>query len=81
MCIEYDGIQHFEPRSKFGGQEQFDIQKSRDLKKDNYCKDNKIKLFRISYKDYNKLNSILNSILNENIVKNFNEFINFNKIV
>ena len=75
MCIEYDGIQHFEPRSRFGGKDEFDIQKDRDLRKNNYCKDNNIKLFRISYKDYNKLNNILNNILNENIVKNFNEFI------
>jgi len=80
MCIEYDGIQHFEPRSRFGGEEEFSIQKSRDLRKNDYCKNNSIKLIRISYKDYNKLDAILGDILNENI-KSFKEFINYLKIV
>lgn len=79
ICIEYDGIQHFEPRSKFGGSKEFDIQKSRDLRKNDYCKNNNIRLIRIPYKDYNKLDSILNNILNESI-KTFKEFINFPKI-
>lgn len=78
ICIEYDGIQHFEPRSMFGGLEEFDLQRERDFRKSKYCDENHIKLYRISYKNYNKLHNILDSILNENI-KSFNEFKNYIK--
>lgn len=78
ICIEYDGIQHFEPRTIFGGIEEFNLQKDRDFRKSKYCEENHIKLYRISYKNYNKLYNILDSILNENI-KSFNEFKNYIK--
>jgi very-short-patch-repair endonuclease len=80
ICIEYDGIQHFEPRVRFGGDAEFNNQKLRDISKNDYCKNNNIKLFRISYKDYSKLNSILDEILNESI-KSFKEFVNLIKNV
>ena len=51
ICIEYDGEQHFRPVEFYGGEENFKIQKSRDLIKSNYCNLNNIKLIRISYKD------------------------------
>jgi hypothetical protein len=51
ICIEYDGEQHFRPVDFYGGEENFKIQKSRDLIKSNYCNLNNIKLIRISYKD------------------------------
>jgi very-short-patch-repair endonuclease len=76
ICIEYDGIQHFEPRSRFGGDKEFEIQKVRDSRKNDYCNKKNIRLIRISYKDYSKLNTILNTVLNENII-NFKEFILF----
>ncbi len=51
LCIEYDGIQHFEPVKIFGGIEGFKQQQKRDKIKDVFCKSKNIKLIRISYKD------------------------------
>lgn len=50
-CIEYDGIQHFEPVKYFGGISTLDKIKKSDLIKNKYCNDFKINLVRISYKD------------------------------
>lgn len=63
MCIEYDGIQHFEPIKIFGGVEKFHLQKMKDDIKNNYCFDKKIKLVRISYKDFDIIYEILKTIL------------------
>lgn len=51
MCIEYHGIQHFEPRSKFGGEIEFKKVVLRDKIKSEYCIKNKIKLNIIKYND------------------------------
>ncbi len=61
LCIEYDGIQHYKPISLFGGIEGFEKTKIRDEKKNEYCKNNNIKLIRISYQDNieEKLNCII----------------------
>ena len=56
-CIEYDGEQHFRPVKHFGGEEKFQRQQQLDNIKNQYCKDNNIKLIRIPYTDFNKLNS------------------------
>ena len=48
-CIEYDGKQHFEPIEWFGGLPNFIITKKHDEIKNLYCKDNNIKILRISY--------------------------------
>jgi hypothetical protein len=50
-CIEYNGLQHYSPIEYFGGQEAFENQLKIDLIKKNYCKNNKIKLIVISYKE------------------------------
>lgn len=47
--IEYDGIQHYQPRELFGGEEAFKIVKKHDYEKDVYCKDHGIRLIRIPY--------------------------------
>ena len=54
-CIEYDGIQHFEV---WGWQTEEGLKKTqeRDKIKDKYCKDNNIKLVRIPYTDFEKIN-------------------------
>lgn len=54
--IEFDGEQHYKPVDYFGGQEQFEKQKDRDKKKDEYCLNHNIKLQRISYQDYDNIN-------------------------
>ena len=62
-CIEFDGIQHFEPIEYFGGNKGFEYMKKCDLIKDDYCLEKNIKLIRISYKDYEIIHDILNKIL------------------
>lgn len=57
LClIEYDGQQH-----DYGwGQEENSLKiiKTKDEYKNQYCKDNNIKLFRINWKDYDKVNEL-----------------------
>lgn len=60
-CIEYDGLQHFEPVDWFGGEESLKITKSHDSIKTNYCKDNNIPLLRIAY--------------NQNIIEELEKFL------
>ena len=65
MCIEYDGRQHYEPVTQFGGQIEFEKLKQNDLKRNNYCLDKNIKLFRIKYNDIsNDLESFVTLISN-----------------
>ena len=54
-CIEYDGKQHFEPIDYFGGKNGFIKTQERDDIKNQYCKNNDIKLIRIPYTDLKKL--------------------------
>lgn len=54
-CIEFDGKQHFQPVSFFGGEEQFQIQQERDTYKNQWCKDNNVSLIRIPYTKLNTL--------------------------
>ena len=61
ICIEYQGIQHFEPRSKFGGKVEFEKTIKRDKIKFDFCEKNKISLLLITYKD--NVNEILNNFL------------------
>ena len=59
ICIEYDGKQHFEPIEYFGGEEAFNKRIIRDEIKNNYCKDNNIKLLRIPYWDFDNIEEII----------------------
>ena len=50
LCvIEYDGQQHFESCTFFGGESAFKHQQERDELKNKWCKDNNINLIRIPY--------------------------------
>ena len=61
--IEFDGEQHFYPIDFFGGEEGFKYLQICDNIKNQYCKNNNIKLLRISYKNKDQLeNIILNNI-------------------
>lgn len=53
--IEYDGEQHFKPVEAWGGEEKLKIQQERDMKKNQWCKENNIRLIRIPYTDYDKI--------------------------
>lgn len=48
-CIEYDGIQHFEPVSNFGGENAFNYIKKNDEEKNRYCINHEINLIRVPY--------------------------------
>lgn len=54
VCIEYDGIQHFEVIGWNTKEKFLEIQKKDKIKND-YCKNNNIGLIRVSYKNKNKL--------------------------
>ena len=72
ICIEFDGIQHetgwrynYKTKTINKNIEQSkNIQKIRDNIKTNFCKENNIKLLRISYRDYEKIENILIDLLN-----------------
>lgn len=49
ICIEFDGLQHFEPNEFFGGFEGFKKLLENDKIKNEYCKNNNIRLVRIRY--------------------------------
>lgn len=54
-CIEYNGIQHYEPVEHFGGEKEFEHRQYLDNLKRQYCKEHNIKLIEIPYTDFNKL--------------------------
>lgn len=60
--IEFDGKQHFEAIDFFGGEEDFKKRQERDQYKDDYCKENNLKLTRISYKELSNIKNILNDL-------------------
>ena len=59
MCIESDGEQHFKPLTFFGGEAACKDLKIKDTIKTQYCKENEIKLIRISYWDFENIENIL----------------------
>lgn len=75
ICIEYDGKQHFEytpsihGNSFDKGQVLVEQQQYRDSVKDEYCRDNNIKMIRISYKEFHKIDDILHEILLKKQIK------------
>jgi hypothetical protein len=55
FLIEYQGIQHYEPKSKFGGIAGLRKQQFNDMKKREYCAKHKITLLLIPYWDEAKI--------------------------
>jgi len=68
ICIEYDGEQHYK-LTRFRGisvkkaKENFKEQPIKDAIKDKYCEDNNIKLIRIPYTEFEKIEEILKNSL------------------
>lgn len=62
-CIEYDGVQHFEPVQFWGGIEEFEKNQYRDTLKNEHCLSNNINLIRIPYFEFDKIETILSSLL------------------
>lgn len=59
--IEFDGEQHFKPIEFYGGIDAFNTLQTNDTMKNNYCKANEINLLRISFKEINDIENILNN--------------------
>ena len=59
-CIEFDGLQHYKPIERFGGEMGLIETKTNDKIKNEFCKNNDIQLHRIKYGDdiIKKLNVI-----------------------
>jgi hypothetical protein len=51
LCIEYNGIQHYQKVDRFGGEYALNYQKNNDLIKSIFCKENNIELLIISHND------------------------------
>lgn len=60
LCIEADGIQHYEPCDWFGGEEQFKKQQKYDSIKNKFCKSNELNLLRVRYDEIDDIPNILN---------------------
>lgn len=63
LCIEFDGIQHFEASDFYGGEEALRKTQERDKVKDEYCIQNDIKMLRIKYDELDEIINILESVL------------------
>ena len=62
-CIEYNGKQHYYASSKFGGENEFELTKTRDQIKIKYCMDNSIPLIIIKW-DENPIHKLQSVFLN-----------------
>lgn len=56
FLIEYQGIQHYEPKSKFGGYSGLRKQQFNDLQKREYCANHNIILIEIPYTEEARIN-------------------------
>ena len=65
MVIEFDGPQHFRPVEYFGGEEHYLQCVYRDKIKNNYCKDNRIRLIRIPYFKKNEIRETLEKFISK----------------
>jgi hypothetical protein len=61
LCIEFNGIQHYKPVKRFGGESSYKLTVQHDNLKRRFCESKKIKLLIIKYDDniIDKLNSVL----------------------
>ena len=62
LCIEFDGIQHYEPRF---GEDNFIKTKEHDKIKDEYCDNNNIHLLRIPYWESSHIPEIIENKIKE----------------
>ena len=77
ILIEFDGSQHFEEVKHWGGKEGLKKIQLSDRLKEEYCKQNNIPLIRISYKDFDKLENLL-EIKNKEKINIINELFKLN---
>ena len=55
FLIEYQGIQHYQPKERFGGWQGLYKQQFNDMRKREYCKEHNIKLITIPYTDEGRI--------------------------
>lgn len=65
ICVEFQGKQHYEPISFFGGEEKFKEQIQRDKIKKEFCLKNNIELIEISYLEQKQISTILSKRFND----------------
>jgi len=67
LCIEFDGKQHFDKNTIFykNDKKEFELQKKRDLIKNEFCNNSNINLLRIPYTDICNIETILDKKLSE----------------
>ena len=66
ICIEYDGLQHFEVSDFFGGEQGFKQTQLNDQIKTDYCLKNNILLIRVRYDED------VDKVLNKKIIEAYN---------
>lgn len=66
LVIEYNGQQHYEPVTIFGGENHYNKTVIRDEIKIKYCRDNNIDIIIIPYWSYNRIEEILSDKLIKN---------------
>lgn len=64
-CIEYDGEQHERATEFYGGEEGLKLRKIRDGVKNKYCENNNIPLLRISFRENENINIILEDFIDK----------------
>jgi len=69
IAIEYDGEPHYKAVKYYGGEKGLKERQNRDKLKNQYCKENNIKLIRIPYWEFNNIEKILDEKLNTIIQK------------
>lgn len=62
IFIEFDGIQHIKPVSRFGGKESFIDILSNDLLKDKYCHEKNYPLLRIRYNQISQIEYLITKV-------------------
>jgi hypothetical protein len=70
-CIEFNGIQHYEPSEFFGGVDAFELNQIRDKIKKEYCDNNNIPLIIIRYDEDDIINSLNNHLKLNNLTHTF----------
>ena len=65
--IEFDGEQHYREHSFFQKRYGLEQIQKRDRIKNEYCKEYGIKIIRISYKQINEVENILNKYVNTEV--------------
>lgn len=63
FCLEYNGIQHYNPNCNWGNENNFQATQQRDAEKAKLCEEAGIPLEIIPYTDFNNLEEILTKLL------------------